>query len=174
MIQSNFHFRLPNHVETKQKWIDAIKQANNDNYRGGGLVCCRHFSPDEILGIGRMSKLINGSIPSIFLVEMIQMDEDMAEEDMVKECDDCENLKSEISELKAKLTKFSLDSGIQEMKMLQKNEKLKSKLEERTKENSKITKTLRALETENESLKRKIFVSQTSPNIEVLYYIQMI
>lgn len=109
------NFRSPNDDEIRKKWIDAIKHANNDNYQGGGLVCCQHFLPDEISRVGRLKQ---GSIPSIFMVDVIQMDEDM-----VDDCDGCENLRSEINDLKLKLTKFSLDSSIKEMKMLRNIEK---------------------------------------------------
>lgn len=104
---------------TLNRRIEAIRHANDDNYNGGGLICCQHFSPHEILGSGRRCKLIEGSVPSVFLVEMIEVSEDM--EIM---CESCEGLKAEIVALKAKLSKMTLDNAIQELKLLKKTKRL--------------------------------------------------
>lgn len=57
----------------KEKWVKAIRAANNDNYEGGGFICEQHFVTEDIIHSSNRMQLKKGSIPSIFLVEIVEI-----------------------------------------------------------------------------------------------------
>lgn len=94
-----FIFRLPNDLALKNQWILAIQEANNEKFCGIGVVCSKHFSPDQIRGRGPQAKLVKGSVPSVFSVECIEYTNEP------NECDKCNQKQytEEVYKLKKKL-----------------------------------------------------------------------
>lgn len=83
----------------KNQWILAIQEANNEKFCGIGVVCSKHFSPDQIRGRGPQAKLVKGSVPSVFSVECIEYTNEP------NECDKCNQKQytEEVYKLKKKL-----------------------------------------------------------------------
>lgn len=165
-----FTSRLPKNYKLKSQWIKAVREANNNNYDGSGLVCSNHFLSEKIRGSGSRAQLINGSVPSIFLVECIeQLDEEK------NECDKCINSKTEMDELRTNVTKLTLDSQIEKAKMQDKIEKLEYISNEKSKDISKLKKQLRVIEQQKskiDALEQELFTLKTAPNINVILSIQ--
>lgn len=174
-----FTSRLPKNYELKNQWIKAIREANNDGYGGSGLVCSCHFSSDQIRGSGSRAQLINGSVPSVFMVECIeQSNGECIEQSNGKknECDLCNDSKAEMDELRAKITKLTLDSQIDNAKMQEKIDKFEYISNEKTKYISKLKKQLRVVEqqkTKIKALEKELFRMKTTPNINVIFPIKL-
>lgn len=148
----------------KTKWIEVIREANNDHLSGNGLVCSNHFLSEEMHGSGTRIQLIKGAIPSIFMVECIEYTEES------DECDKCNNMKAEIDQLQAKIVKLTLDSQISDAKLNEKIEKLQYLLSEKNQEVTKIKKQLRIINHQKqkiEELERELFTLKTNPSINV-------
>lgn len=162
-----FIFRLPNDLALKNQWILAIQEANNEKFCGIGVVCSKHFSPDQICGRGPQAKLVKGSVPSVFSVECIEY---ASEHPEPNECDKCNQKQYEMDNLKAEVTKITLNSEINETKLKEKIEKLQCTISEKTEEIYKLKKKLALVEKQKTEIKRlenELFALKTAPNINV-------
>lgn len=99
-------FRIPKNIDLREKWIQNISQANNEQYCGNGSVCISHFVPDQIQIKNNKSELLAGAIPTQFLIEVI---------DAAKE--DTEENEFEATDLNEKMLRERLDFEIKEYKL---------------------------------------------------------
>lgn len=68
-------YRIPT-SELKQKWIEAIRNANADDYSGSGYICNNHFLPNQIRVHGNNRvQLASDAIPTEFWVDCIEVDD---------------------------------------------------------------------------------------------------
>lgn len=107
-----------------------IRQVNNDNYSGSGFVCQLHFAPELMNSNKRNEKTLRkGSVPSEFLVELLEQPDDGNEHGT--HCDNCEQLRMKINELEKIIIKQNLDNDVKK----QKAEKTIAELKETIKNN---------------------------------------
>lgn len=114
---SNSKNRTPTDEETKKQWIYAIQEANGSVFTGVGLVCQLHFLPNELITTKRNVKLRKNTIPSQFLVECIEQEENDGHEfQRFENCDEL-NIKIQKIEAEAMVTKSQYE--IERQKHLQ-------------------------------------------------------
>lgn len=89
------------------------------------MVCCKHFSDDDIRIVGSRFQLKEGSVPSVFMVDCIELP---------KQCERCDILEVENKKLHAMIAKLSVDSQIEAAQLTKQNDKLKSGLSEKSTE----------------------------------------
>lgn len=106
---------MPNDVALRNKWIEVIRGANNDNYTGAGAVCDLHFSSSEMKTYCDRIKLDPSAIPSVFLVEnvdpIIIYEEDDFEQKYLSLKTDHEQLKKEFIEMRLKCDLKAVELG---------------------------------------------------------------
>lgn len=153
----------------KPKWIKAIEEANNYDFVGNGLVCSQHFLDEDIYTVGSQVQLRKGSIPSIFLVDVM--------EDTPESCDKCDENKADKEYFHKLYLKLSLDSQVNEAKLNHKLEKLESTLNEKNEEILQLKKRvgeIEKLKNKNKTLEEELLILKTSPDINVgKYFIQI-
>lgn len=156
--------RLPKDDELKNQWVEAIREANNDNYSGSGLVCQNHFEPEEIRGEGPRAQLVKGSVPSVFFVECIEAPDELQD---IGECNECSHMKSDIENINVKIMRMALDSQIIEAKLQKKIEELQCSLDAKTQGTYKLKKQLKMAEIENDTLRNNLLALKTTSNVNV-------
>lgn len=96
----------------KKKWIEAIKEANNDSYSGSGHICQLHFAQDVIVSSRKNEiKLLDGAVPTKFFVDVIEQCDSSVEVDC-----NCEELIKKVSILENVILKMKLDQEKKEKK----------------------------------------------------------
>lgn len=160
----------------KQRWIEEIQSANNDNYSGGGFVCEQHFLPDNIIKTTDRKQLTKGSVPSVFLVEILEINESDESDESIdskaeNRCGRCECLEAQLKDLSDQFTKFRLDSDIQRQKLQQDIEKKMLVIIEKSKEIKKLKantpKEIETLKKLNDKLREQLLISRTTPSLNV-------
>lgn len=159
-------YRIPNDYQLKEKWVESIRAGNNDMYEGGGFVCQGHFASEDIIHNANTIRLKKGSIPSIFLVEVIEATENTAV-DQCNECEKCALIEIERKQLFNQLTKMNIDSQIQEQKLNLKIETQQTIIKAKSKERNQLA----ALKKKNADLREQLLISKTAPGLNVIFCI---
>lgn len=106
-------------------------------------------------------------VPSVFLVELIEVNEEDGTDEMGTECGTCESMKREVNELRMQIVKLSMDYQMKEAKSNKKIEKLNCMVDEKTKENHNLQKRIHGLTIKTNMLEEEIFTIRTDPIIHV-------
>lgn len=157
-------FRIPRNYQLKEKWVEAIKAANNDNYEGNGLICQEHFTTEDIVHTANRKQLKKGSIPSLFLVDVIETAEISTEH----QCDKCEYLETERNEVRNKFTQLNIDLQVQKEKLQRKADQQQATIIDKTKEIEKLQRQLRMMQNKNELLQEQLLIAKTTPGLNVI------
>lgn len=150
----------------KEKWVQTIRAANNDNYEGGGFICQQHFASEDIMHISNQKRLRKGSIPSVFLVEIVETTGSTTIE-TEHECEKCECLEKERFELFDKFTKLNIESQIDKERFQRKIDQQQTTIKEKAKEIEKLQHQLSTLKNKSKDLQEQILISKTSPGPKV-------
>lgn len=164
-------YRIPTNPEIKQKWIDAIREANNGPYSGTGYVCNLHFSEGEIVLKYGQFHLVQGAVPTEFWVDCTgTFDEDI---DVEVQGND-EYWRRKHNELKENILKNKTGFEIREISLKEKNQRLNDIIKKQSTEISILKKSLTAsqdfvekLKLENIQLKSRLLDATTSSNVPV-------
>lgn len=152
-------FRIPKHTDSKNEWLKIIREVNNDDYDGNGLVCIEHFLPGKIRIRGDRTNLIDNAVPTEFRTEFrLEPENSMRQTENNNNFDD---------ELRKRVLKMRLNFEIKEYKF---NDTIKKQSNEISKLKTKLA-TSQAmaddLKAANKKLKDKLLKSHTSTNITV-------
>lgn len=148
----------------RRKWIQAIREANNDSYCGGGYVCSQHFLANEICG-GPKIIIAKNAVPSVFLVELIEVSEEEGMDEMGTECGTCGSMKLEVNELHMQIAKLSMDHQMEKAKLNEKIAKLNCMVEGKTKENYNLQKRVHELTNKTNMLQEEKCANRTDQNV---------
>lgn len=151
-------------METKQKWIDAIRAANNSECKGteSNFVCSLHFSEEAFEAKNRLAK---EAVPTEFWVEMLEPIVEDLDDDIDVEIDVDFRLK--YAELQKFYLRNQMNMNIREASLQKKNAALQRTVQMQSNEISKLKKSLTATQMLIEQMKSKLIQAKTSTNIKV-------
>lgn len=156
---------MPNDVALRNKWIEAIRRANNDNYSGAGVICDLHFPPNEMKTYSDRIKLDPTAVPSVFVVKIV--------DHIVHEEDDFEqkyvSLRMDHDQLKKEYVEMRLESDLKIIELGKKLSSSESKIDTKIAEvkdlREEILRLMKAnasLERNYENVREKLLLSHSS------------
>lgn len=154
-------------MDTKQKWIDSIRDANNSNCNGTetNYVCSLHFSDDAFESKNGKIQLVKGAIPTEFWVDILETFDEKSD------CDDTKEIDTDLQTKYNELKQINLDSQnvfyVREASLLKKNHDLEQIVEWQTNEISTLKKSVIASQKLVEKLKMELVEAKAPTNINV-------
>lgn len=169
-INRNLQFRWPSDPETKQKWIDSIRDANNSECTGteSQYVCSLHFPEEAIESNNGKNRLVNGAVPTEFWVEILETFDGVTDCDDTSESDT--DLQMKYNDLRQSSLKQQMDFNVREASLQKKNHDLERTVRMQSQEISALKKSLNGSQMLIEQLKTKLVEAETSTNIKVNIY----
>lgn len=142
------YFRLPNDIHQRDEWIRIVREANGDNYNGGGFICSLHFHADQIKRKSQKQiMLLPGTIPSVFMVDILEISEENC---------NCFEMRIENNELKDKVSALVKKNEESESRCSNAFKTMKETLKIRTQEMDALKRKIRQLEACKTALEEKL------------------
>lgn len=167
--------RVPLNVEIREKWIEAVKSCNYGVYNGLGFICVLHFEE------AAFTRSNNGqfglkcdAVPTVFAAEAISQNEnngqtngEKANDSMNDWLSDCDESNSNPVDFLSIETRLSFEMKIQVLseRLTMSKQKFKELLNQTTslqKQASSVEKTINALRSENERLRKQLKTESTT------------
>lgn len=166
LAHSIITFRLPLDTKIKERWTEAIENANQTQFRGSGMICLQHFQDDQFKRLNNRLILQRDAVPCVFssdsLVEVIHINDDFNPHHTEPICESCEGLKNSFFVNVTEQELYKTKAEIKINKLIESNKKKSSLIAELTSKIARMENEKFKLENKYSQLVESQLISSTN------------